>query len=217
VAVTTENRARAKSIARGKLHGDDAAIMESLVSRLPTNEPLNADDIKKLEQALRYMAELWLRGISKRKFLTDCGLVEKRKPIHMIAFDFLPVRKAHPEHEAIIDRLFSTVKPPYLWGVTTTASWIKEVFGYDESNFAHWHELYRNKVFITLDETCEKRDVRIMESLRNEILTNAPSFDGCSENFLQLVRELKPAYYTVSFRDDGSARKRRITPRRARR
>jgi len=213
VAVTTDNRARAKSIARGKLHGDNAAIMQALVSRLPTGETMNADDITKFEQSLRYMAELWLRGVSKQKFLWQCGLAEKRKPINMIAFDFLPIKKAHPEHTAIIDRLFAGTQTPYLWGVTTTASWIKEVHGYDESNFAQWHELYRNGVFIALDESCEKRDKRIIENLRNEILANAPAFDGCSEAFLQLVRKLKSACYVVSFREDGSFRKRQLYPR----
>jgi hypothetical protein len=59
---------------RSSMNGDDEEIIRALVATLPATKELDADGTKQLDRARAYMAELFLRGVSYRKFNVDCGL-----------------------------------------------------------------------------------------------------------------------------------------------
>jgi hypothetical protein len=59
---------------RPAMNGDDDAIMRSLFNTLPSTESLSADDLKRMDVARNYMAELFLRGVTLQSFYMDTGL-----------------------------------------------------------------------------------------------------------------------------------------------
>jgi hypothetical protein len=59
---------------RPAMNGDDDSIMRSLFNTLPSTESLSADDLKRMDVARNYMAELFLRGISPNRFYMDTGI-----------------------------------------------------------------------------------------------------------------------------------------------
>jgi len=56
------------------MNGDNAAVIRSLAESLPNTESLDAEQLKSMDVARNFMAELFLRGIAKDSFLIESGL-----------------------------------------------------------------------------------------------------------------------------------------------
>ncbi len=56
-----EERAAKYAWTRGAMNGDNAAIISALLETLPGTKSLDGVSMAQLEQARRYMAELWGR------------------------------------------------------------------------------------------------------------------------------------------------------------
>jgi len=70
-----EKGAKVRWVSNGMMNGKDAAIVQALLQFLPPSASVDGDNgQKQLEVARGYMAELWLRGITKGRFLQDTGL-----------------------------------------------------------------------------------------------------------------------------------------------
>ena len=68
----TADQARKQWIAQGMMNGDNTVIMKSLYQSLPTTSDLG--DLGQWDIANQYMAELWLRGVTKEDFMKEMGL-----------------------------------------------------------------------------------------------------------------------------------------------
>jgi hypothetical protein len=55
-------------VKNGEMDGKDKSIMRSLYYFLPAKDLISAREFGSFEIAQRYMAELWLRGVSKEDF-----------------------------------------------------------------------------------------------------------------------------------------------------
>jgi hypothetical protein len=69
-----ENAAKVRWVSNGMMNGDNAGIEQALLQFLPPSTKVDSDGQRQLELARNYMAELWLRGITKNRFLEDTGL-----------------------------------------------------------------------------------------------------------------------------------------------
>lgn len=78
MALTAENRARKDWIKNGEMNGDIQDCITALFNALPTTGFASSGNV---EMARAYMAELWLRGVSKREFIRRTGLVERQRKV----------------------------------------------------------------------------------------------------------------------------------------
>lgn len=62
------NKNKLNWIKGGEMNGDNEGIMQALLTSLPEAESMSAKEIPQYGVAIGYMAELWLRGISKQDF-----------------------------------------------------------------------------------------------------------------------------------------------------
>ncbi len=76
-----EDQHRRNWIEHGEMNGDNAGVMNALRNTLPNTDSVSAADMHKLEQARNYMAELWLRGVSKKQFIHEMKLPHRRKKV----------------------------------------------------------------------------------------------------------------------------------------
>jgi hypothetical protein len=123
------------------------------------------------------------------------------EPTEFIAFDLIPVRAAHPEHAAVIDRFCQRANPPYTWGVMSTASLLKR--HYSDTTV---EEQFESNLWAFIGETAEQRDQRVIERFRREMVDYASTF-GAVEDLLQILRDLKSAYYLITYAETGPATK----------
>ena len=76
-------QARRAWIKHGLMNGDNDAVIAMLRDHLPETTSMDANQLKQFEIAKAAMSELWLRGISKRTFISRAGLTKrpsKRQP-----------------------------------------------------------------------------------------------------------------------------------------
>jgi hypothetical protein len=59
---------------RPAMNGDDDGIIQALLNTLPATESIDGDDLKRMDLARNYMAELFLRGIGVDRFTMDTGM-----------------------------------------------------------------------------------------------------------------------------------------------
>ncbi len=55
--------------AGGEMNGTNEGVMNSLLTMLPKGNSISAAEMPRYEVAQRYMAELWLRGVTKEQFI----------------------------------------------------------------------------------------------------------------------------------------------------
>ncbi|MBX9724853.1 MAG: hypothetical protein K2X81_25840 [Candidatus Obscuribacterales bacterium] len=71
------DKCRRQWIEDGEMNGNDVEVMRSLYVTLPVKNGISAGlEQKRWDVALGYMAELWLRGVSKEQFIKETGLSE---------------------------------------------------------------------------------------------------------------------------------------------
>jgi hypothetical protein len=78
MAQTKENQARRDWIESGEMNGDNDAIMNTLLNNLPATSSMSAAELALWQQSHNLMAELWLRGISKKQFIRAVKLPRQR-------------------------------------------------------------------------------------------------------------------------------------------
>jgi hypothetical protein len=93
--------------------------------------------------------------------------------------------------------------PRYLWGLTSTACFLRH---HDEKMSGLW---------AFEGETAEQRDSRTIADMKEDMLEH-PSFypGGCSDELLRLLFALKPAYY-YEYPRKGKAAKKILKPNKA--
>jgi len=71
--MSTDNQNKMRWL-RPSLDGDDDVAIQALLNVIPTSESLSVDELKQMDLARDCMAELFLRGVSLNRFLTETGL-----------------------------------------------------------------------------------------------------------------------------------------------
>ena len=127
--------------------------------------------------------------------------VSTTEPREYIAFDLGPVREAHPEHASIIDSFSARANPPLTWGLLSTAALLK-------SDYAGTtvEEQLQSNLWSFIGETCEERDEREIEDFRLEMI-GAALAAGASKELRQILFDLKPAYYLITYTKGAPATK----------
>jgi hypothetical protein len=111
----------------------------------------------------------------------------------IIAFDLRAVFESTSRH-ADIKAFLETCRPAYFWGVLTTACTLRLMKG----------DVRRRKIvtssglFDFTGETNRQRDLRVIESMKSELLEFVPQFASCDDALLKMLYELRPAYYRLN-------------------
>jgi hypothetical protein len=126
------------------------------------------------------------------------------KPLmrEVFGFDLQAIVEKHPEHKALIDWLCHGAQPQYTYGMLSTACFLK--LYQQRSKKRRPDEV--GGLWAFTGESNRQRDVRISEDQRTEMLIHAEEYtDGCSDDLLRLLYELRPAYFRVAYDADNKA------------
>jgi hypothetical protein len=112
----------------------------------------------------------------------------------IIGFDLSAIKSAHPEHAELIDKLCEGSNPAFIWGIVSGRHIIRD------RQFRTRVQQVKHGLLLSADETCNERDLRMIEEMRSELLRIAPQYtDLVRDGFLQLVYEMQPAYFLVDY------------------
>lgn len=125
------------------MNGTDEAIVQALLAFLPEGESVDAEGLKQLETARQFMAELFCRGISSRRFDIETGLT---------GFPVFPEQPGMTKQQ-----LMSRGIPVYytLWltdkDATVSATAIKNNLLFLKERNGEWANQYAMQLYIDID------------------------------------------------------------------